>query len=356
VTTATIEQFVSAVTKTDRIGQGTAVEQARAATQVQGAIYIAQQFPRNVAAARTRMLQACSQMDLAARAFYSYPRGRETISGLTIDVACEIAQCWGNLEYGLTEMRRDEEYGQSEMLAFAWDLETNVRNASTFIVLHVRETKKGNYRVTESRDIYEVNTNQGNRRIRAAIFKILPHWYVAQAEAALKATLLRAVDQSDKPLAEQIKDSVASFLEQHGITQAQLEHKAGRPVARWTQDDVVQLRILSDSLGRGDLKVEEAFPSAKVTAAEVVGSAKVAPANVPDDSLILHSDDFFGDLKAMTQGAESNGVLEEAYHRAVALKGAGKLTEEEFAQLDALGTAAYERLQLQAEEPLGGSS
>lgn len=345
--TATIDQFVSAVAKTDRVGQGTAVEQARAATEVQGAIYIARQFPRDTEAARRRMLDACAQVELADKAFYSYPRGRETISGLTIDVACEIARCWGNLEYGLTEMRRDDEYGQSELLAFAWDLETNVRNASTFIVPHIRETRKGNYRLTDSRDIYEINANQGNRRVRAAIFKLLPHWYVAQAEAALRATLLRQVEQNAKSLAEQIKDSVDSFLDRHGVTRGQLEHKAGRPVAKWTQEDVVQLRILSDSLSRGDLKVEDAFPSAKVTAAEVTGSAP-ARVNVPDDSVIFHGDDFFGDLKKMTQGAESNGVLEEAYHRAVALKGAGKLTEEQFAELDALGAAVYERLQLAA--------
>lgn len=269
----TLEQFTSAVAQPERVGQGTVVEQARAATEVQGAIYIARQFPRDLERAQARMLKACEQPELAEKAFYSYPRAGETISGMTIDVACELAQCWGNVEYGLTELRRDDQFGQSETLAWAWDLETNVRISNTFIVPHFRDTKKGSYRVKESRDIYEIVTNMGNRRMRAAIFKMLPRWYRIQAENALKATLRGMVNTDEKTLGQQIEDEVTAFLERYGITRAQLEHKAGRKLERWTPDDVVQLRILRGSLHRGDLRIEDAFPSAKVTADEITGTA-----------------------------------------------------------------------------------
>jgi hypothetical protein len=270
--TALADQFAPTVATAGRVGQGTAVEQARAATQVQGAIYIARQFPRDERAAERRMMQACSRMELANEAFYSFPRGGQVVAGMTVAVACEIAQCWGNVEYGLTEMRRDDVYGQSEMLAFAWDLETNVRIASTFIVPHTRDTKGGGYKLTDSRDIYETNTNNGNRRMRAAIFKILPSWYVSQAESALRATLNRGVKESGKPLAIQVEEAVGQFATKFEVTAAQIEERIGRPQAKWSEHDLVQLRTIWQSLSRGELRLDEAFPAARVTAAEVLGA------------------------------------------------------------------------------------
>ena len=44
----------------DRRGQGTMVEQARAATQVQMAVLQARQYPRDTVAAKRRLLEACA--------------------------------------------------------------------------------------------------------------------------------------------------------------------------------------------------------------------------------------------------------------------------------------------------------
>ena len=277
-----------------RIGQGTAVEQARASTEVQGAIYIARQFPRDVEAARQRMLMACAQPELAEKAFYSYPRGGEEVTGLTIDAACELAVCWGNFEYGLTEMRRDDEYGQSESMAWSWDLETNVRTSNTFIAPHIREGKGGvGKRVTNARDVYEVITNYGNRRMRAAILKNLPRWYRIQAENAFRETLKRMVDGSEKPFAQQLAQALADFKDRYGVTADQLAHKAGKPLDKWTTNDLVQLRILWNSLDRGDVTAEEAFPDAKVTAEEILASAAPVATreSVGPDGHILHDPD-----------------------------------------------------------------
>lgn len=281
------DMFMPAPTKgAGRVGQGTEVEKARAATQVQAAVYLARQFPRDEEVAQAKMLRACSRLELADQAFYKFPRGKETVEGLTIVAACEIAQIWGNLEYGLNELRRDDVYGQSELLAFAWDLETNVRPTSLFIAPHIRDTKKGSYRVKDARDIYEVITNAGNRRMRACILKILPSWYVLAAEEALRATLLRAVEASDVPVAQQVERAVEEFIKQHGVTRSQLEHKAQLPIAQWGPDGLSQLRILSQSLARGEIRIEEAFPDARVTAEELRGVTP-APAHTDHDPATL---------------------------------------------------------------------
>jgi hypothetical protein len=270
------DTIAPAAASPERIGQGTAVEQSRAVATVQAQVLVAWQRPRDPQQARTRMLEACSHLELADDAFYSYPRGGETVTGMTVVAAVELATCWGNIDYGLTEMRRDDVYGQSEMLAYAWDMETNVRHAHTFIVQHVRSTKKGTYKLTDPRDVYELNTNDGSRRMRESIFKTLPRWYRTEAEKALKATLLKEVG------AESIQEgrdrALGFYRAEFGLRPDQLEQKLRKPVDKWKADDLIELRILSNSLKRRDIKLDEAFPTAKVTANELAPRGAAEPA------------------------------------------------------------------------------
>ena len=86
-------------------------------------------------------------------------------------------------------MRRDDEYGQSEMLALAWDVQTNTRSSNTFIVPHRRDTRNGPKALTDQRDIYENNANNAARRLREAIFAVLPTWFVEEAKDICNQTL-----------------------------------------------------------------------------------------------------------------------------------------------------------------------
>lgn len=261
-----------------RIGQGTAVEQSRAAAEVQAAVVVAQQCPRNIQAAVAQMRESCNQMFLAERAFYRYPKGGQTITGASVHLARELARCWGNVQYGLVEMRRDDEYGQSEMQAFAWDVQTNSRNSSTFIVPHRRDTKDGPKQVTDMRDIYELNTNNGARRVREAIFAILPPWFVEEAKELCNRTLR---DGGGKPLAQRIADAIKAF-EGIGITADRIENRLDRPSAKWTEHDVAQLIVIFKSIQRGEVTAEDEFPAPRVSTDELIGAApKAKPASEP---------------------------------------------------------------------------
>jgi hypothetical protein len=254
-----------------RVGQGTAVEQARAIAEVQAAIVVAQQCPRDIRRAISDMQRSCAQKSLAERAFFRYSRGGSQITGPSVQLARELARCWGNIQYGLTELRRDDTYGQSEMQAWAWDVQTNARSSTTFIVPHRRDKTGGPVALTEMRDIYENNANNGARRLREMIFAILPGWYTEDATAACYATL--AADDADGSLAERIKAAADSFA-RIGVTGAQLEQKLGAPQSKWTPYDLAQLRIIYRSLERGESRKDEEFPSAqsRVTAAEVTAA------------------------------------------------------------------------------------
>ncbi|KUJ65424.1 hypothetical protein [Streptosporangium amethystogenes] len=250
----------------DRVGQGTAVEQSRAVAEVQAAIVVAQQCPRNISAAIAEMRQVCSQKFLAERAFFRFSRGGGTVSGPSVHLARALASCWGNVDYGLVEMRRDDVYGESEMKAYAWDVEKNTRTSSTFIVPHKRDQRGGPKQLTDMRDIYENNANNGARRVREAIFAILPPWFVEEAKELCARTLQEG---GDKPLNLRIADAVKAF-EGIGVTVDRIEGKFGRPSGKWTDHDVANLGVIFRSIQQGEITAEEEFPS-RVTFDEITG-------------------------------------------------------------------------------------
>jgi hypothetical protein len=183
---------------------------------------------------------------------------------------------------------RDDDHGQSEMLAFAWDVERNTRSSLVFIVPHMRDKRGGPEKLTDMRDVYENNTNNGARRLREAIFSILPTWYVEEAKDACARTLSEG---GGKPLAQRIADAVATFGVV-GITQDQLEAKVGNAASKWTEHDVAQLGVIYKSIQRGEVRKDEEFPPARVTAAEITGQqppsaepAQSAPVLAPSEMI-----------------------------------------------------------------------
>ncbi len=261
------------------LGQATAIEQSRAVAEVQAAIVVAQQCPRNIQQALADMRDSCRQMRLAERAFYRFPRGGETVSGSTVHLARELARCWGNIQYGIAELRRDDAEGFSEMQAYAWDVQTNTRAAQIFIVPHKRDTKQGVKSLTDLRDIYENSANNGARRVRAAIFSILPPWFVQEAEELCNKTL---TEGGGVPLPQRIAAAISVF-ERQRIAVDRLEQKLGRPSAKWTEWDVAQLQVAAQSIARGEVTADEEFPPQRVTADEIRGQQPPAPAGDDED-------------------------------------------------------------------------
>ena len=251
------------------VGQATAVEQARAVAEVQAAIVVAQQCPRSVPQAIAAMRDSCRQMELADRAFYKYPRGGSTVAGESIHLARELARCWGNVQYGIGELRRDDEAHFSEMQAWAWDVETNTRASTTFVVPHKRDKKGGPEILQDLRDVYENNANMGARRLREQIFSILPPWFTAEAKGICITTVTDGV--SGKTIAQQVTDAVDRFDKELGISVDRLERKLGRRRQEWQALDLALLRVSFKSIKEGTVTAHEEFPERRVTADEITG-------------------------------------------------------------------------------------
>lgn len=217
------------------------VEQQRAMAEVQSAIIIAKRFPRNRIEARDRILTACQQPKLAEQALYSYARGGSDITGPSIRLAEAVAQGWGNIQFGIREL--EQRGGESTVEAFAWDMETNVRQTKTFQVKHERHTRKGKYALEDPRDIYETIANQGARRLRACILGIIPADVIDDAVAQCEQTLNAKADTS----AEALKKLVDAF-EKHGVSKAQIEKRIQRRLDAITPAQIINLRKIYNSL------------------------------------------------------------------------------------------------------------
>lgn len=251
------------------VGQATVVEQSRAVEEVRAAVLVAQSVPRDVHRATADMKAACERFSLAQRAFYSVPnRG----SGPSVHLARELARIWGNVHYGVHELRRDDAAGESEMQAFAWDLQTNTRSARTFISPHARMKNKRREVLVDLSDIYLSNQNTGARAVRECIFTVLPLDFTELAQTICRRTLEHG---EGKPLPERIEAMISKFRE-IGVTVAQLEQRVERKRGTWTAGDVASLSVVYTSITRDGYRVEEEFPTVPVTAEEV-GSVAQRP-------------------------------------------------------------------------------
>ncbi len=243
----------------DNINQGTvAIEASRAIAEAQGKLVIAKRFPRDEVQAYAKAMEACQRPTTAEKAFYSFPRGGQTVEGPTIRFAEELARCWGNIDYGIKELSQDE--GKSEMQAYAWDLETNAQSIQNFTNLHQREVGKKMQTLTSLRDIYENNANMATRRLRSRILAILPSWFVEDAIAECKKTL---AGQNDLPLVDRVKKMVVQFAKL-GVTQEQIEGRLKKKIDTMNADDFVEYIGIYNAIKNGESKIAEWFESQKV--------------------------------------------------------------------------------------------
>ena len=243
---------------TEKINQGTvAIEASRAVAEAQGKLLIAKKFPRNETEAFAKAIQSCQRPGLASKAFYSFPRGKETVTGVTIRFAEELARCYGNLDYGIKELSNSD--GQSEMQAYCWDLETNTMSLQNFTNKHIRESKYGNTELKSQRDIYELNANMGARRLRSRILAILPPDLVEECIQECRRTL--AGDNST-PIIDRINKMVVAF-QKIGVSKEQLEKRLNHTVESVTEEELVELTGIYNGIRTKETKVSEWFEQPK---------------------------------------------------------------------------------------------
>lgn len=218
------------------------IEEERAIAEAQGKLILAKKFPRDQATSYGNVMESCKRYGLADAATYSYPRGKETISGPSIRLAEELARNWGNIEYGIRELSQQD--GISEMEAYCWDLEANVISSQKFTVKHERHTKSGIFKLTDPRDIYEITANSGGRRLRARILAVLPPDLI---EDAIKVCQLTLRGGNGESIADRTNKMVTLF-EAYGVNKKMIEDRLQKTVDKITAEEIVELGSVYNSI------------------------------------------------------------------------------------------------------------
>jgi len=260
-------------------------DQARAIAEVQGQMILAKKFPRDEIRARDKILNSCMRKGLAEVSQFSFSRAGNEVTGPSIDLLTVIAAHWGNLLHSWRELSRSN--GQSEIEAFAWDMETNTKVSRTLTVKHIRDTKKGAKVVTEERDINELCANWASRWVRTCLEKIIPPDIIDDAVNQCNATL----NSNAEVTPERIKNMVEQFAE-FGVTKEMIEARIQRRLDAMTPSQLVSISRIYKSLKDGMGKPEDWFDlsAGKKDAAEPkgaeteAGKAKKAATKKPDDS------------------------------------------------------------------------
>lgn len=224
----------------------------RGVAEVQAMLVVAKRFPRDQRQAMDRILFSCARPGLAAVAAYQYARCGQDITGPSIRMAEELARQWGNMTCGVAEVARRD--GESEAIAYAWDLETNTRDERRFVVPHIRSTRQGVKRLTDERDIYELIANQGARRKRAAILTLIPGDVTEAAMAQCAKTLTASADTSAAAMR-----ALCEAFAPYGVTKAHIETRIQRRLDAITPAQVVMLRRVFTSLRDGMATADEFF-------------------------------------------------------------------------------------------------
>jgi len=234
---------------------------AREVATVQTQMAVAQMFPRNIGEVQRKIDSACSRLQLASSATYSFARGGTDIKGPSIRLAEALINAYGNAKAGFEITAQTET--ESTVRAYAFDMETNTQMERTFVVPHRRDTRGGSYLLTDSRDIYEAVANQAARRVRACILAIIPS--DLQEYAVQKCVETEAANVHITP--DTLTKLVAAFSE-YDVTKAQIEAFIQRNLEAITTSQYLRLKSIYTALRDGVAKPETFFKAVEPSDAE----------------------------------------------------------------------------------------
>jgi hypothetical protein len=238
---------------------------SREIAEMQTRYLMAQRFPRNERTAFDKICNAFQRPGLAERAQYQFAKGGTDIAGPSIHAAEAMAVAWGNMGHGWRELsRHGGEDPYSEVEAYAVDFESRAVSSIQFVVRHIRDTSKGQKRLRDERDVYELCANQAQRRKRACILALLPQDVKDKAMAQAEETLNTSADTSEKA-----QKAILEHFAVFNVTKGMIEKRIQRRIDSITPAQVVSLRRIHNSLRDGMSSPEEWFEADDASSAGV---------------------------------------------------------------------------------------
>jgi len=268
------------IEKSDKnVNDAMEIATSRQVAKVQGAVLMAKKFPRNAMDAMFRIQQSCKRKKLAEAAEYSYPKGGKMVRGASIRLAEVVAQNWGNMSCGIAELSQSN--GESIVMAYAWDQETNFKVEKVFTVKHEIKLRTGQVKkLDDEREIYEMVANKGARRMRACILAVIPADVFEEALEVCHATL---TGSSETPLKERLVKMLDKFIGL-GVDKEMIEKRLGHKIEVTIETEFLELISIYNSIKDEMSKREKWFdvPGVTATFEKDDKAEEKAPADQPE--------------------------------------------------------------------------
>lgn len=243
--------------------------------EIQSAIIVARNFPRNEDAAFQKLMKACRRTSFAEDAAYSFPRGGQAVEGPSINLAREAARVWGNVRHGVEVIRDDEKTRQ--IRAFAWDMETNTKVTAEDDFAKLIYRKKGGWVEPDERDLRELTNRRGAILKRNCILEVLPKDLIEDAMAMAKQTLKLGAERDPEGARKKI---ILAFSELN-ITPEMIEQKLGHPLAQSSPAEIADLRTIYKSIADANSTWSDHMKQAEARNGDEPRRKSEAPATEP---------------------------------------------------------------------------
>jgi hypothetical protein len=266
-----------------QMSAGATIMESKAMQEARTEIQMAKMFPRDMAEVEVAMTQEFQNYSLAEKAMYAYPRGGQTVSGLSIRSAEALARAYGNMSYGFKILEQDED--QTTVLAVAWDKQRNVKVEREMRIAHVIQTKQGPKRKDDPRDRLEHITSWAQRGVRSVVLELIPKGLQERAQETIAATVKKG--PRDVPLHERINRMVTAFTG-IGVPKEYLEKRMGHKAAAATPDELVEYIGIYNSILNKQATVNDFFGQDEAPAATMTQNVQASSAALDEINKICN--------------------------------------------------------------------
>lgn len=198
------------------------------------------------------------EADLAGGSFYyRWPvngkDGKQSfVQGPSVDLAMSMARYYGNCAVDVTHQETASHFIFNG--AFI-DLETGFTVNRIF---RQRKNQSMGSKMDADRQediVFQIGHSKAQRN---AIIKAMPGWLVDQLIDVARESELEKIKKQGSLEDRRLK--AVEFFSGYGVAEDALVSKIGKPVSKWSEDDVLVIREMAKSVKDGNVSLDELFP------------------------------------------------------------------------------------------------
>ncbi len=194
----------------------TAAMSSSAIEEVRAAFTMARNFRRDEDLARQMVIKVCKSPLFVAKnkAMYKFKIGGTEITGLSINVAKEMARAMGNMRYGYNIIHDTAD--DRTIRCWALDLESNLRSEAddTFQKMVYRKNHGGEggyWKPVDERELLMLTNLKASKGIRNCLLNIMPFDLKETAYETIEETVVSKATQDPAAFLRDLKDGFGEY-------------------------------------------------------------------------------------------------------------------------------------------------